>query len=87
MEDSDPLHGFWLEGDSLAPPCQADLDIVEEILTLANPNDRSILYDLGCGDGRICLRASSRYGCRSLGCEIEENLYKDFVSEPNTILT
>ena len=27
-EDEDPLAGYWLEGDSLAPPCQADHDCV-----------------------------------------------------------
>jgi hypothetical protein len=28
----DPLKAFWLEGDSLAPPCQAEQDIVDAIL-------------------------------------------------------
>ena len=70
--------GNWIEGDSLAPPCQAELDVVESILKLSNPNANSILYDLGCGDGRICLFASCLYGCRSIGCEIEENLIDKF---------
>ena len=77
-DDSNPLEGFWLEGDSLAPPCQAELDVVDDILTLVSPSETSVIYDLGCGDGRICLRATERFGCKSLGCEIEEDLYKSF---------
>lgn len=79
-DDENPLKGFWLEGDSLAPPCQCDMDVVEEILRMAQPTDTSVLCDLGCGDGRICLTASHNSGCRSFGCEIEPDLYKKFVS-------
>lgn len=80
-EGEDPLAGFWLEGDSLAPPCQADLDVVNEILDIAAPyltSSDKVLYDLGCGDGRICTEAAKRFGCRSVGCEIEEHLIERF---------
>ena len=73
-----PLDGFWMEGDSLAPPCQADQDIVDEIIQLADLTGKSELWDLGCGDGRICITASARSGCRSVGCEIEEKLIEKF---------
>ena len=65
----------WIEGDSLAPPCQADTDVVNAILELASPylSKDSFFFDLGCGDGRICIAATEKYGCRSLGVEIEEN--------------
>lgn len=76
-DDAAPLQ-MWLEGDSLAPPCQADLDVVDAILKLAAPNENSYLFDLGCGDGRICIEASKRYGCRSAGCEIEDHLIQRF---------
>jgi SAM-dependent methyltransferase len=72
------LDGFWMEGDSLAPPCQADYDVVDAMIELADLSKDSNLFDLGCGDGRICVRASSRYGCRSAGCEIEERLIEEF---------
>ena len=72
------IDGFWMEGDSLAPPCQTDMEIVHEILTLAAPNKDSKVYDLGCGDGRICAMASKMYGCRSCGVEIESKLIAKF---------
>jgi SAM-dependent methyltransferase len=76
-DDAAPLQ-MWLEGDSLAPPCQADLDVVDAILKLAAPDRDSYLFDLGCGDGRICIEASKRFGCRSAGCEIEDHLIQRF---------
>lgn len=30
-----------------------------------------IVYDLGCGDGRIIVSASRRHGCRAIGIEID----------------
>ena len=44
---------MWMEGDSLAPPCQTDMEVVEAILDFANLDEKSVLYDLGCGDGCI----------------------------------
>ena len=81
VDDNPFAIGKWIEGDSLAPPCQAELDVVESILTLANLNDESIICDLGCGDGRICIFASYLYGCKSVGCEIEANLIEQFKSK------
>lgn len=81
-DNVDPLKGFWLEGDSLAPPCQCEMDVASTIVGLAAPylkHDNSLfLYDLGCGDGRICLEATRVLGCNSLGCEIEEPLVEKF---------
>jgi precorrin-6B methylase 2 len=78
--ESNPLDNYWLEGDSLAPPCQAELDVVQGILDLAAPYIKSdhTFYDLGCGDGRICTEASRRFSCHSIGCEIEPHLIEKF---------
>lgn len=44
---------------------------VELMLELANPKKTDLLYDLGCGDGRIVIRAAKRYGCRAVGFDID----------------
>jgi SAM-dependent methyltransferase len=75
----------WMPGDSLAPPCQAELDVVDSILQQASPTPSSVIYDLGCGDGRICIEATRRYGCRSVGCEIEETLIRKFEAHIATL--
>lgn len=78
-DDQNPFKiGAWMEGDSLAPPCQVDIEITNAILEFVQPNETSILLDLGCGDGRICIAATQQYGCRSIGCEIEANLCLKF---------
>jgi len=72
--DENTINNFWMEGDSLAPPCQTDADVIDVILRFAVLSQDSFVFDLGCGDGRICIEASLRYGCRSCGVEIEEKL-------------
>lgn len=79
-EEDNPLAHYWLEGDSLAPPCQAEMDVVEAMLEMVSPyaSKDSYVFDLGCGDGRICTAASKKFNCRSLGVEIEETEVKKF---------
>lgn len=36
---------------------------------------------MGCGDGRICIEATIRYGSRSCGVEIEDKLVRKFQSK------
>lgn len=67
-----------MEGDSLAPPCQAEDDVIAAILDISNLTESSTLFDLGCGDGRICVAATEKFGCRSVGCEIEPKLIHNF---------
>ena len=45
--------------------------IVREALKLAEPTPNDILYDLGCGDGRVVVQAALGYGCRSIGFELD----------------
>eukprot|EP01038_Epipyxis_sp_PR26KG_P006933 gene6933-9486_t len=85
INEAQPDMGYWLEGDSLAPPCQSEMIVVQSILELAEPyltmtskGKECCLFDLGCGDGRICISASKLFGCKSIGCEIEESLIEIF---------
>lgn len=76
----------WMEGDSLAPPCHSELDVIQPMLTLIEthqsylPSDSSqwVFYDLGCGDGRVCIEATKKFHCTSIGVEIEEFLVEKF---------
>jgi hypothetical protein len=42
-------------------------DVVDKMLQLAEVRKDDLLYDLGCGDGRIVVTAARRYGCRAEG--------------------
>jgi SAM-dependent methyltransferase len=46
-------------------------DVVDRMLELACIEKRDIVYDLGCGDGRILVEAAKKYGCRCVGCDID----------------
>lgn len=45
--------------------------LVEAALRLAAPRKYDLLYDLGCGDGRVLIEAVKKYGCYGVGVEIE----------------
>jgi len=46
-------------------------DVVEKMLELAEVRKADLVYDLGCGDGRIVVTAAKKYGCRSVGFDLD----------------
>jgi precorrin-6B methylase 2 len=45
--------------------------VVAKMLEVAKVKKDDVLYDLGCGDGRIVVAAASKYGCRAVGYDID----------------
>ncbi|MFC1539405.1 SAM-dependent methyltransferase [Candidatus Latescibacterota bacterium] len=45
--------------------------VVDEMLSMAGVGEDDILYDLGCGDGRIVITAAKKYGTRGVGIDID----------------
>jgi SAM-dependent methyltransferase len=43
---------------------------VQEMLKLAGVKKSDVVYDLGCGDGRIVIAAAKNYGARGVGIDI-----------------
>ena len=54
----------------LAPFVPTPLEVVERMLDLAGVTSSDVVYDLGCGDGRVVIAAAKR-GARAVGVEIE----------------
>lgn len=46
-------------------------DVVDKMLELAEVKKEDLVYDLGCGDGRIVVTAAKRYGCKAVGYDID----------------
>jgi precorrin-6B methylase 2 len=46
-------------------------DIVAKMLEMAELKKDDVVYDLGCGDGRIVVTAAKKYGCRGVGYELD----------------
>jgi SAM-dependent methyltransferase len=45
-------------------------DVVDKMLELAKVTKDDLVYDLGCGDGRIVVTAAGRHGCKAVGYDI-----------------
>jgi predicted RNA methylase len=45
--------------------------VVEKMLELAGVKEGDVVYDLGCGDGRIMVTAAKRYGVKARGFDID----------------
>ena len=45
------------------------MDVAERMLQLASVTKNDVVYDLGCGDGRIAIAAAKKYGARSVGVD------------------
>jgi SAM-dependent methyltransferase len=45
--------------------------VVDKMLELAEVKAGDVLYDLGCGDGRIVVTAAKRYGIKATGFDID----------------
>ena len=63
-------------------------EVVDKMFELADVRPGEIVYDLGCGDGRIPIRAAQKFGVRTWGFDInpkrvEESLENVDKSVPN----
>jgi len=47
------------------------MSMVHEMLAMAEVGPDDIVYDLGCGDGRIIVTAARRYGAKAVGIELD----------------
>jgi len=52
-------------------------EAVDKMLELAQVKKDDLLYDLGCGDGRIVVSAAKKYGCKAVGYDIDPNRVRE----------
>lgn len=48
--------------------------VVDAMLKLAKVTEDDLVYDLGCGDGRIVIAAAKQFGANGIGIEIDRKL-------------
>lgn len=58
-----------------APWLPSSMSMVHKMLKLAEVQPGDIVYDLGCGDGRMIVTAAWRYGARAVGIEVDPLRY------------
>jgi SAM-dependent methyltransferase len=52
-------------------------EVVDWMLHLARVKKDDVVYDLGCGDGRILVAAAKTYGCKAVGYDIDPQRVKE----------
>jgi predicted RNA methylase len=63
-----------VQSQTLAPYIATPEDVVGRMLSLAAVTPEDVVYDLGCGDGRIPIAAAVKYGARGVGLDIDPAL-------------
>lgn len=66
---------------SQVPYVPTPADVVDRMLALGNVTSSDVVYDLGCGDGRIVVAAAKKYGARAVGFDIDPDRIRE--SEAN----
>ena len=51
--------------------------VVDALLRLAKITRKDVVWDLGCGDGRIPVTAAKKYGCKTCGFDMDPERVKD----------
>ena len=64
---------------SLAPFVPSPPDVVTTMLQLADVKKDEMLFDLGCGDGRIIIEAAQKFGAKAVGVELNIGRYEECV--------
>lgn len=52
-------------------------EVVDKMLEMAKVTKNDLVYDLGCGDGRIVVTAALKYGCKAIGYDIDPQRIKE----------
>jgi SAM-dependent methyltransferase len=57
--------------ESLAPFVPTPQFVVDKMLETAGVTAKDVVYDIGCGDGRIVITAAAKYGARGVGVDFD----------------
>jgi ubiquinone/menaquinone biosynthesis C-methylase UbiE len=61
---------------NLAPFIASPQPIVDRMLDLAAIKPGELIFDLGCGDGRVLITAAQRYKAKGVGVELSDKLVR-----------
>ena len=75
----------FTDPDTLAPAFPTPQTIVERMLSLAQVRPGEMVYDLGCGDGRIVITAAQKFKARAVGIEIRREIYESTLGKVSSL--
>jgi predicted RNA methylase len=67
--------GFIKKPDVIFVPTPQE--VVDKMLEVAQVKKGDVLYDLGCGDGRIVVTAAKKFGIRAIGFDVDPQRIKE----------
>lgn len=65
------------DAEDLAPFVPTPMEVVERMLDAAGVGPDDVLYDIGCGDGRVVIAAARLRGARGVGIDIDCGLIEE----------
>lgn len=52
-------------------------EVVDKMLEMAQVKEDDVVYDLGCGDGRIVIAAAKKYKCKAVGFDLDDDRVRE----------
>jgi SAM-dependent methyltransferase len=78
------MASVWVTAGAQPQPKKPDVEyvptphhVVAEMLRLVALKPTDVVYDLGCGDGRVVITAAKQYSARGVGIDIDPKRIKD----------
>lgn len=68
---------FWPKRDRDVIFAPTPPEAIDKMIELAAITKDDVVYDLGCGDGRILIQIAKKCGCKAVGWEIDPKLVAD----------
>ncbi len=51
-------------------------EVIEKMFEMGKVNKNDLMFDLGCGDNRICFMAAKKFGCRGVGIDTNPDMMR-----------
>ncbi len=52
-------------------------EVIDKMFAMAKLTKKDTVFDLGCGDGRICAMACKKFGCSAVGIDLNPERIKE----------
>ncbi|GAB6147560.1 class I SAM-dependent methyltransferase [Stetteria hydrogenophila] len=73
---------YGIAGNIVVPYVPTNKHVINTVLEAMELREGDVLYDLGCGDGRILIEAAKRYPIKKgVGIEAREHLIKEAIAK------
>ena len=71
--------------DTLGPDIPTPMLVIEKMLDAAHLKENEVLYDLGCGEGRVVIMAAQKYRAHAVGIELNRDIFEQTSAHVKTM--